>query len=78
MSAGTEPARWSQPRAGSQGGTVAWLEALSSGACTAEAFLSAMRDQFQGDCEGNWEVGAPAVERGGTKEGGAGAAPRTA
>jgi serine/threonine protein kinase len=56
MSAGTEPARWSQPRTGSQGGTVAWLEALSSGACTAEAFLSAMRDQFRGDCDENWEV----------------------
>jgi serine/threonine protein kinase len=56
MSAGTEPARWSQPRAGSQGATLAWLDALSSGACTPEAFLSAMRDQFQGDSEEGWEV----------------------
>jgi hypothetical protein len=29
---------------------------LSSGACTPEAFLSAMRDQFQGDSEEGWEV----------------------
>jgi hypothetical protein len=56
MSAGTEPARWSQPLAGSQGATAAWLDALSSGACTPEAFLSAMRDQFQGDSEEGWEV----------------------
>src|ERR1700680_281411 len=56
MSAGTEPARWSEPRAGSQGATLTWLDALSSGACTPEAFLSAMRDQFQGDSEEGWEV----------------------
>ena len=56
MSAGTETARWSEPRAGSQGATLAWLDALSSGACTPEAFLSAMRDQFQGDSEEGWEV----------------------
>src|ERR1700676_4885088 len=56
MSAGTEPARWSQPRAGSQGATVAWLDALSSGPCTPETFLSAMRDQFRGDSEEGWEV----------------------
>src|ERR1700676_241363 len=56
MSAGTEPARWSEPRAGSQGATVAWLDALSSGACTPETFLSAMRDQFRGDSEEGWEV----------------------
>src|SRR6202051_2473992 len=56
MSAGTEPARWSQPRAGSQSGTLAWLDALSSGACTPEAFLNAMRDQFQGAGDEGWEV----------------------
>src|ERR1700722_10484676 len=56
MSAGNEPARWSQPGVGSQGATLAWLDALSSGACTPEAFLSAMRDQFQGDSEEGWEV----------------------
>ena len=59
MSAGTEPARWSQPLAGSQGATVAWLDALSSGACTPETFLSAMRDQFRGDSEEGWEVLEP-------------------
>jgi hypothetical protein len=56
MSAGIEPARWSEPRAGSQGATLTWLDALSSGACTPEAFLSAMRDQFQGDSDEGWEV----------------------
>ena len=55
MSAVTGP-RWSQPRAGSKGATLSWLDALSSGACTPEAFLSAMRDQFQGDSEEGWEV----------------------
>src|ERR1700676_1594905 len=51
-----EPTRWSQPLAGSQGPTVAWLDALSRGACTPETFLSAMRDQFRGDSEEGWEV----------------------
>ena len=51
-----EPTRWSQPLAGSQGATVAWLDALSRGACTPETFLSAMRDQFRGDSEEGWEV----------------------
>src|SRR3979490_199432 len=55
MSAVTEP-RWSQPRAGSKGAPLSWLDALSSGACTPEAFLAAMRDQFQGDSEEGWEV----------------------
>ena len=56
MGAVTDPARGSQPRAGSKGATLAWLDALSNGACTPEAFLSAMRDQFQGDSEQGWEV----------------------
>jgi serine/threonine protein kinase len=56
MSAGTEPARWTQPREGSQAATVAWLDSLASGTCTPEAFLIAMRDQFRGDGEQGWEV----------------------
>ena len=57
MSAGTEPARWSQPREGSsQSATLAWLDSLASGTCTPEAFLIAMRDQFRGDSEEGWEV----------------------
>ena len=56
MSAGTEPARWQRPRAGSEGATHAWLDALVSGKCTPEEFSGAMRDQFQGNRDGNWEV----------------------
>ena len=56
MSAGTEQARWSAPRTGSEGATLVWLNALSSGNCTPEAFFIAMRDQFQGDGDAGWEV----------------------
>src|SRR5258707_15318077 len=58
MNARTEPASWPQPRAGSEGEATAlvWLDALASGICTAEAFLSAMQEQFQGDREKSWEV----------------------
>ncbi|GAC1329259.1 MAG: hypothetical protein NVSMB15_01530 [Steroidobacteraceae bacterium] len=56
MSAGIEPARWSQPRAGSQAVTLEWLDALSAGTCTPEAFLAAMRGQFRGDGDQGWEV----------------------
>ncbi len=56
MSAGTEPARWSQPRDGSQAAAIAWLDSLTSGTCTPEAFLIAMRDLFRGDGEASWEV----------------------
>src|SRR5882672_9882840 len=58
MSARTEPASWPQPRAGSEGEAAAlvWLDALASGICTAEAFLSAMQDQFQEDREKSWEI----------------------
>src|SRR5258708_1530879 len=58
MNARTEPASWPQPRAGSEGegAALVWLDALASGICTPEAFLSAMQDQFQGDREKSWEV----------------------
>jgi eukaryotic-like serine/threonine-protein kinase len=56
VSAGTEQARWSAPRRGSEGATVVWLNALASGNCTPDAFFSAMRDQFQGDGDEGWEV----------------------
>jgi serine/threonine protein kinase len=56
MSAGIEPARWSQPRAGSQAVTLEWLDALAAGTCTPEAFLAAMRGQFRGDGDQGWEV----------------------
>src|SRR5882757_1704955 len=58
MNARTEPATWPQPRAGSEGegAALVWLDALASGICTPEVFLSAMQDQFQGDREKSWEV----------------------
>ncbi len=56
MSAGPKPVLWQRPRAGSEGATHAWLEALVSGHCTAEEFSDAMREQFQGNRDGNWEV----------------------
>lgn len=56
MSAGTEPARWSQPLAGSEGAALEWLDALASGDCTPEAFMGAMRAQFQKNPDEGWEV----------------------
>ena len=56
MSVGTEPIRWQRPRTGSEGATQEWLDGLSSGLCSADEFLGAMREKFQGDREGNWEV----------------------
>src|SRR5271170_1804902 len=56
MSAGTEPVRWPQARTGSEGATLLWLDALASGICTPEEFLSAMNDQFHGDRDANWEI----------------------
>ncbi len=56
MSAGTEPARWSQPLAGSEGAALEWLDALASGDCTPEAFIGAMRAQLQKNTDEGWEV----------------------
>ena len=56
MSPETEPSQWTQPRMGSEGATLAWLDALVSGNCTAEEFLAAVRNQFQGDAEEPWEI----------------------
>ena len=56
MSAGTEPAHWPQPRAGSEDATLAWLDALAGGICTPEVFLGAMRDQLEGRRDEGWEV----------------------
>ncbi len=56
MSAGTEPARWSQARTGSEGVTLEWLDALAAGTCTPEAFLAAMRGQLRGDSDESWET----------------------
>ena len=56
MTVGTEPARWPQPRTGSEDATLAWLDALAGGICTPEAFLVAMREQSQGKQDEGWEV----------------------
>src|ERR1700676_5056180 len=56
MSARTEPAGWPQPRNAIEDAAVAWLDALAGGICTPEAFLSAMRDQFQGDRDEGWGI----------------------
>jgi serine/threonine protein kinase len=56
MNAGTEPVRWQQPRTGTEGATLAWLDALASGQCAADVFLVAMREQFQANREGTWEA----------------------
>lgn len=56
MSVGTEPVRWKRPRSGSEGATQEWLDGLASGLCSAEEFLAAMRDRFEEDRDGNWEV----------------------
>jgi serine/threonine protein kinase len=56
MTAQTEPASWPQPRTGSEGAALVWLDALASGICTPEAFLSAVHDQFQGDGDEGWGI----------------------
>ena len=56
MSVGTEPVRWQRPRSGSEGATQEWLDGLASGLCSPDEFLAAMREQFQQDRDGNWEV----------------------
>jgi serine/threonine protein kinase len=54
MTAQTEPASWPPPRTGSEGAALVWLDALASGLCTPEAFLSAVHEQFQGDGDEGW------------------------
>ena len=56
MTAQTEPASWPQPRTGSEGAALVWLDALASGICTPEAFLNAVHDQFQGDGDEGWGI----------------------
>lgn len=56
MIAETGTAEWRPPPTGGEGSTIAWLEALSSGRCTAQAFLAAVRERFRENVDGNWEV----------------------
>ena len=52
----TGTAEWRPPPTGGEGSTIAWLEALSTGRCTAQAFLAAVRERFRENVDGNWEV----------------------
>jgi serine/threonine protein kinase len=56
MSVGTEPVRWQRPRMGGDGATQEWLDGLVSGLCSPDEFLAAMRERFQDDRDGTWEV----------------------
>ena len=56
MTPETEPSQRGQPRTGSEGAALAWLDALVSGNCTAEEFLAAVRNQFQDDTDEHWEL----------------------
>ena len=56
MTPETEPSQRAQPRTGSEGAALAWLDALVSGNCTAEEFLAAVRNQFQDDTDEHWEL----------------------
>src|SRR5579863_2481586 len=56
MTARSESASLIQPRSGTEGAALVWLDALAGGICTPEAFLNAVREQAQGDSEERWEV----------------------
>ena len=56
MTPGIDQARGAEPRMGIENATLAWVDALVSGNCTAEEFLAAVRNQFQGEDDKTWEV----------------------
>src|ERR1700738_646778 len=56
MTARTESASSIQPRSGTEGAALVWLDALAGGLCTPEAFLNAVHEQAQADPEESWEV----------------------
>jgi eukaryotic-like serine/threonine-protein kinase len=56
VTSGREPVQWQRPQPGSDGATLAWVNALVSGQCSAEIFSEAMRRQCEGDPEGRWEI----------------------
>ena len=55
MNARTEPTRLPQPIS-SEETTLAWLDVLAGDICTPQAFLEAMREQFEGRKDQEWEV----------------------
>jgi eukaryotic-like serine/threonine-protein kinase len=56
MSTAKEPGLGPQPRTGREGAILIWLDSLSIGLCTPEAFLAAMHEQFRDDQDESWEV----------------------
>src|ERR1700730_5468517 len=56
MTARTESASSIQPRSGTEGAALVWLDALAGGICTPEAFLNAVHLQAQGDSDESWEI----------------------
>jgi hypothetical protein len=56
MTARTESASSIQPRSGTEGAALVWLDALAGGICTPEAFLNAVHEQAQRDSDESWEV----------------------
>src|SRR6266851_3920624 len=56
MTARTESASPLQPRSGTEGAALVWLDALAGGICTPEAFLNAVHEQAQGDSDESWEI----------------------
>src|SRR6266404_5338929 len=56
MTARTESASSIQPRSGTEGAALVWLDALAGGLCTPEAFLNAVHEQAQADPDETWEV----------------------
>ncbi len=56
MTARTESASWPQPRSGTEGAALVWLDALAGGICTPDAFLNAVHEQAQADPDERWEI----------------------
>src|SRR6266404_1143767 len=56
MTARTESASWPQPRSGTEGAALLWLDALAGGICTPDAFLNAVHEQAQADPDERWEI----------------------
>src|SRR5271156_2175604 len=56
MTPGSEQAERAEPRMGSEGAALTWLDALVGGTCTAEEFLAAVHDQVYGNADDAWEV----------------------
>jgi serine/threonine protein kinase len=56
MSPVTRPAGVKQPEVADERAIKAWLDALASGAFDESEFLLSVRERFESDADGNWEV----------------------